>query len=114
VCGNGYLLDMGPLLVVLLIGATARVTRLATTDAIFETPRSAIERRLPEKLAYLIRCDWCASVWAGFAVFLFGWYAPDTMVLIVSGALTASLVTGWLHSFAQLVDAKLWDADDSQ
>jgi hypothetical protein len=107
---------MSTLLVVLLIGATARVTRLATTDAIFETPRSAVERRAPEKLAYLIRCNWCASVWIGFAVFIFGWYAPDTMVLIVAGALTASQLAGWAAlatGLAEAAEDRLLEADDS-
>lgn len=96
---------MTTLLVVLLIGATIRCTRLATTDAIFETPRAAVERWLPEKVAYLIRCNWCASVWVGFAVFLFGWYAPATMVLIVAGALTASQLAGWAALATGLMEA---------
>jgi hypothetical protein len=110
------LTDVSTLVVVLLIGATTRLTRLATTDAIFEMPRSAAERQLPEKLAYLIRCNWCASVWVGFAVFLFGWYAPDTMVLIVAGALTASQVAGWAAiatGLAETAEDRLLEADDS-
>lgn len=104
--------DMSALLVALLIGATCRLTRLATTDAIFETPRSALERRMPEKLAYLIRCDWCASVWIGFIVFLLGWYAPATAVLIAAGALSASLVAGWSAFKMAAMEAEAWGDDD--
>jgi hypothetical protein len=104
---------MTPLFVVLLIGATVRLTRLLTTDALFEPGRSWIERRIPAKAAYLLRCDWCMSVWTGFAVFLLGWYAPDTATWIVSGALTASLVTGWSTLVASVVEVKMWGSDES-
>jgi len=95
---------MDVLAVLLLLAATARVTSLITTDFIFEPLRSAICSRVGDRLAYLIRCDWCMSVWVGVAVFLFGWYAPDTVVLIVSGALAGSLVTGWLSIFERTLD----------
>lgn len=103
---------MSAVLVVLLIGATARLTRLLTTDALLEPGRARIERRLPAKMAYLTRCDWCMSVWVGFAVFPLGWYAPDTIGWVVSGALTASLITGWMTLISQVIEAKLWS--DSQ
>lgn len=85
---------MTTLMVVLLIGASARLTRLLTTDYLFEPLRFRVWKRLPPRLAYLIRCDWCMSIYVGLAVFVAGWYAPDTPTLIVSGALTASHVTG--------------------
>ena len=86
---------MDPLFVVLLIGAAVRLTRLITTDELLEPVRGYVERRLPSSLAYPIRCDWCMSVWVGFPVFVFGWYAPNTIAWIASGALTSSLVAGW-------------------
>ena len=100
------------LLVVLLIGATIRLTRLLTTDALLEPARSRIEPRLPAKMAYLIRCDWCMSVWVGFAVFLLGWHAPDSAVWVVSGALTASLLTGWSTLVASAIEVAAWDRED--
>jgi hypothetical protein len=99
---------MSTLLVVLLIGATVRLTRLLTTDALLEPGRAWIERRSPAKVAYLTRCDWCMSVWVGFAVFALGWYAPDTAAFVVSGALTASLVTGWSTFASQAIEAVVW------
>lgn len=104
---------MDPLFVVLLIGATVRLTRLLTTDALLEPGRARIERRLPTRAAYLLRCDWCMSVWVGFATFGLGWYAPDTIAFIVSGALTASLVTGWSTLIAGAIEAKVWGSDES-
>lgn len=95
---------MSTLLVFLLIGATVRLTRLVTADVILEKPRAWVERRVGEKLEYLIRCPWCASWWVGLVVFLLGWYAPDTIVWIVSGALTASLVAGWVATLETLIE----------
>lgn len=103
---------MTTLLVVLLIGATIRLTRLLTADAIFEVPRGWVEQRLPSSVAYLIRCDWCLSVWVGFITFAFGRYAPETLVLIVSGALTASLFTGWSTLISTAVEVTVWSDDD--
>ncbi len=102
---------MPVLTVTLLIAATARLTRLLTTDALCEPARAWIERRVSSRISYLIRCDWCLSVWLGFATFTFGWYAPPTFVLISTGALTASLVTGWLATLDEMVSAKVWDGN---
>ena len=102
---------MDTLLVVLLIGATIRLTRLLTTDALLESGRSWIERQFPAGASYLIRCDWCMSVWVGFAAFSFGWYAPDAIAWVVSGALTASLLTGWSTLAATALEAAVWGDD---
>ncbi len=96
---------MTTLAVVLLIGATARLTRLLTVDFILEPVREFISRG-GETLGYFIRCDWCVSVWTGLVVFLFGWYAPDTLVLIVTGGFTASLVAGWLGHLEAFLESK--------
>lgn len=99
---------MTALLVVLLIGATIRLTLLLTSDALLERPRSWIERKLPKSVAYLVRCDWCLSVWVAFAVFTLGWYAPDTIVWIASGALTASLLAGWAAFISAAIEVSVW------
>jgi hypothetical protein len=103
---------MPVLLVALLIGATIRLTRLLTTDALLEPGRALVERHVPAKVAYLIRCDWCMSVWVGFATFLLGWYAPDTAVWVVSGALTSSLITGWSTLITAAVETAVWKEDE--
>jgi hypothetical protein len=104
---------MPALLVALLIGATLRLTRLLTSDALLEPPRTWIERRAPASLTYLIRCDWCLSVWVGFAVFLGGWHAPDAITWIASGALSASLIAGWSATIFTAIEVVVWgDGDD--
>jgi hypothetical protein len=92
--------------VVLAVLATARLTRLVTTDVLFETPRTAVlqklinpgrARVLRDKLAYLVVCDWCASMYVAPAVFGAWWAWGETMWFIwATGALTASYVTGAL------------------
>lgn len=81
--------------ILLLIGATIRITRLLTTDFVLESIRRRIDRRASSSIRYLIRCDWCMSMYVGAAVFIAGWYGPDTAVLIASAALSASLLAGW-------------------
>lgn len=85
------------LLVFLAIGATARLTRLVTADAITEPIRDRLIRRWGEdaKLSYLITCDYCASVYIAPWVAWVTIYWPDNrVVLIVLLALTASLASG--------------------
>ena len=77
--------------------ATARITRLITTDRITQAPRNRILRKLnPEGLlAYLVVCDWCVSVYAGglaVGVVILGG-RPGFWVL---AALAFSYVAGWL------------------
>jgi hypothetical protein len=51
--------------------ATYRLTRLITTDNIFETFRERIWKKYPpqsSKLGYLITCDWCTSIWVASIV----------------------------------------------
>lgn len=87
-------------LITLLIGAlaTARLTRLVTTDRITAGPRSAILRRLPDGSlwAYLLVCDWCLSMYlgAGVAAALWAW---DWSVWPLA-ALAFSYMAGWLAS----------------
>ena len=97
---------MDTLLVVLLIGATARLTRFITADAITEPLRSVFDRLNSERLSYMVRCDWCVSVWTGFGFSLLGWHAPVSWSMVIGVALTASLVTGWLATLEDAVLAK--------
>lgn len=92
-------------MVTLLIGATVRLTRLIVADTIMEP----IRRRLHGWLGYLAECPWCASVWVGGGVFAAAHFAPDTPVLAVSGALTASLVAGWAQLGEDLLRLKAFE-----
>lgn len=96
---------------VLMALATARVTRLITSDVLFESVRKWLITRLVAdrivsrrdkiryELAYLITCDWCASVYVG-AGMAGAWYAwGETMAFTaVCAALAASYATGYLNT----------------
>lgn len=107
------------LLIVLLLPATARGTRLVTRDKIplIGVPREAFiqrwgawadakgaERKIAiggrqtnlvmSSLAYLWECDWCMSVWVGGGLTYLTYRWPETMLWVLV-ALTASYATGW-------------------
>lgn len=81
------------------IAATYRLTRLALDDRITEEAREFVYERTERdsKLAYLISCPWCISIWAGAAVFGLRKLSPE-LADIVSGTLAASAVTGIVYS----------------
>jgi len=85
--------------------AIARLTRFVNSDALLDTPRAALITWLTNrygddsKLAYLIVCPWCASVYTGAATAGAWWMWGDTRWLAaVMIALTGSYVAGWLAS----------------
>jgi ABC-type uncharacterized transport system permease subunit len=82
-------------LILLALGATARLTRLVTADFLTERPRRWVQARVPESVAYLVGCSWCASFWIGLLV---GWVTvvwPANRIVIGSWlALSGSLVAG--------------------
>lgn len=81
--------------------ATARITRLITTDRITEAPRNAVLSRLPADglLAYLVHCDWCASVYVGAGSGAAWWaWGDTTWFTAVTAALAFSYVAGFLAS----------------
>lgn len=95
--------------VVLAVLATARLTRLITTDVLFEGTRARLVQLVighegdaklwRGKVGYLVVCDWCASMYVGAAVFGAWWTWGETMWFIwATGALTASYVTGALSA----------------
>lgn len=91
--------------VVLTILAVARVTRLITTDKLTEAPRNAlvlwlIDRRGEgTRLAYLVMCDWCMSVYTGsVAACAYAVWHDTLAYMAVTLALSASYVTGFLAS----------------
>jgi hypothetical protein len=100
------------LLVLLAIGATARLTRLVNEDAITQPIRSwffrrdpAAEDMEPEEIgrwAYFITCPWCVSIWVGALVaYLAVWWGDNRVIVTGLLALTCSVVTGLV---AGLVD----------
>lgn len=90
---------------ILAILATARLTRMVTTDRIFEAPRIWLLRKIVRRygeehlLAYLPVCNWCASVYVATGVYgawasVGGtpWFQVPVTVLALSYA------AGWLAS----------------
>jgi len=97
------------LVVALVILATHRITRLITTDTIFDDPRLKLqlyfeqrwenktgrgsEETWGSKLAYLISCSWCTGLWVAAAVTV-GTDLTAGVTAPVLTALAASTVTG--------------------
>lgn len=79
--------------------ATYRLTKLVIDDKLTEDLRNLIYEKFPpnSKLAYLIGCPWCVSVWAGATIFTLRKISPDTAD-VVSGLLAASAVTGVVYT----------------
>ena len=87
------------LLVALIIGATVRLTRLVTADYLTHTIRDKLTDRWGEDShrAYLIGCDYCASMYLAPIVATVGVLWPDNRVVIIGLiALTASQIAGML------------------
>lgn len=86
--------------------AVARGTRLVTTDNITENIRSKIigglddrERTLGERIATLIVCDWCVSIYLGLAAApLVIWHYANPWAAWPALALALSQVAGMLAS----------------
>ena len=92
------------LLVLLVLGATHRLARLVTADYIMAWLRSWTERRderagrsadEPGKLAYLVTCDWCVSMYVAPVISVVAvWWGDNRVVLAALLALTASAFAG--------------------
>jgi hypothetical protein len=83
----------------LILGlATYRLTRLITTDTVFERVREKVWKRFPPHkggIGYLITCNWCASIWV--ASLVFSMYKISTEpVIFVSTILSLSAFAGFL------------------
>lgn len=92
---------MEPITLLVAALATARLTRLVTRDRITHAPRRWILRRLdPQGLtAYLLVCDWCASMYTGLGVAAAGHLAGQwSWQWVAPLALAFSFTTGWLAS----------------
>lgn len=77
--------------------ATARVTRIITTDYLTAEPRRWLITRLgvDSKISYLITCQWCTSVWVGAALAPLPYWAwSHWWVQVPLMALAASQITG--------------------
>lgn len=87
-----------PFTFVILALATFRLTRLITTDTIFDPIREKIWNKFPPNrinIGYLITCDWCTSIWVAPLVVIAYLLAPQ-VVFVVSLVLATSAVVGIL------------------
>jgi len=91
------------LLLVLIIGTTARLTRLVTADTIFDPVRAWIKAKVKantstrvwHKVDDLLVCPWCVSVYTGAGTAYVAWFHADRGWIIAGmAALTASWLTG--------------------
>lgn len=90
---------MDTITLVLAMLATARLTRLVTTDRITAGPRSWLITRLPEEslISYLVVCDWCVSVYTGALVAGSWWlWGGHTWYTVLMAALALSYAAGFL------------------
>lgn len=99
------------LLILLIIGTTARLTRLVTKDSIADPARKWIEKRMIKKnmrglwnkIDDLVNCPWCVSIWVGVpSGFIAVWHYSNRFVLAGMIGLTAS----WLAANVQVREPK--------
>lgn len=90
----------------LVLLATARLTRLVTDDALLDGPREFIQRKCGDLIAYVVGCPWCMSIWLGFAVAAATYAWPHAWpVQIGLLGLAASQISG----YSALVTTRLGD-----
>lgn len=86
-----------PLTFVILALAAFRVTRVITTDTIFESVRERIWKKFPSSkgFGYLITCDWCTGFYVSIA-FVLAYLLVPVIVYVVSLVLSISAIIGLL------------------
>jgi hypothetical protein len=86
-----------PLTFVILALAAFRVTRVITTDVVFEAVRERIWKRFPPSkgFGYLITCDWCTGFYVSIA-FVLAYLLVPVIVYVVSLVLSISAIIGLL------------------
>jgi hypothetical protein len=90
-------MTLEPLTFVVLALAAFRVTRVITTDVVFETVRERIWKRFPPSkgFGYLITCDWCTGFYISI-LFVIAYLLVPTIVFVVSLVLSISAIIGLL------------------
>jgi hypothetical protein len=86
-----------PLTFVILALAAFRVTRVITTDVVFEPVRERIWKKFPSSkgFGYLITCDWCTGFYVSIA-FVLAYLLVPVIVYVVSLVLSISAIIGLL------------------
>jgi len=91
------LLDNPYITFIILALSTFRLSRLFTTDVIFDALRQRVWKRFPPSttLGYFFTCDWCMSIWFGSLIVISYTIIP-TVTLICALPLALSAVAGIL------------------
>jgi len=92
------MIAIDPFTFVILALAAFRITRLITTDRIFDELREKIWNKYPPtrlNIGYLITCDWCTSIWVA-PIVIFSYVLVPSVVFVVSLVLATSAVVGFL------------------
>jgi hypothetical protein len=93
-----------PLVLLLAVFATYRLTRLVTADAITEPLRVWADVK-SQKFGYLLSCDWCLSMWVAPPVAVIAVVWGDNRVVLGAGlALMLSALTGLLATVERRID----------
>lgn len=80
---------------VVVVVATVRATRLVNRDYLIRPAVRWVQARVPYRVAYLLGCPWCLSVWVGAAVAAVGlWWPTNRAVWAVLIGLAASQLAG--------------------
>jgi hypothetical protein len=91
--------EISPMLFLVLVLATYRLTRILTTDVIFEGLREKIWKKFPPstKFGYLFTCNWCMSIWAAIILIVLFLTVP-LIAYVVSLVLSISAIVGVVAS----------------
>ena len=95
---------MNAVALVVMALAVARLTGLVTEDKITEDLRGWLLDRIDEdsKLAYLITCPWCVSIYLAIpAAALVWWHADNPVAMIPALMLAFSQIAGMLASIGR-------------
>lgn len=91
----------------LILPATARLTKLINEDKITEPLRNKIHKKFPRNPdntpslpGYFITCPWCMSIWTGTALTVLSAVSPSVSKS-VNLALTASYFTGLMSQYVE-------------
>jgi hypothetical protein len=87
------------LIFIIISLATFRITRVLTTDVIFESLRDKIWKKYPPhtSIGYLFTCNWCMSVWVASLLVICYTIIP-ALTLIASSIFALSAVAGLISS----------------
>lgn len=90
---------VSPMDFLILSVAVFRVTRLFTTDVIFERLREWIWKRFPPKtfIGYLFTCNWCLSIWFA-SLFTLCYTIEPTVTVYVALPFAFSAVAGLIST----------------